>query len=79
MDEDDDSWNRARVTSPPTDGHIEVFFMDYGNTETIPIENLRVLDNEYKELMPCVQECSLDGVQGKIPIYVVSLWQEITL
>ncbi len=40
--------------------------MDYGNTETVPLEDLRALDDEFKDLTPCVLECFLDGVQGKV-------------
>nr|CAD7441738.1 unnamed protein product [Timema bartmani] len=39
----DDGWYRAKVLSVSTDGAC-VVFLDYGNSETIPLSNLRVLD-----------------------------------
>jgi staphylococcal nuclease domain-containing protein 1 len=68
----DDSWNRALiVTAPrqvPTSGKAEydVFYIDYGNQETVPHSRLRPLDPAVSSpLQGLAQLCSLAHV--KVP------------
>ena len=60
---EDDVWYRARVTSVSGDSDdIEVFFMDYGNSEITKIERLRPITDDLNTENVFAIECSLDGV-----------------
>jgi len=39
----DDAWYRAKVLSQTPEGEFSVFYIDYGNTETIPTSRIREL------------------------------------
>ncbi|XP_065890672.1 maternal protein tudor-like [Dysidea avara] len=59
----DDSWYRA-IIQKVTDDIVDVFYFDYGNSETIPINRLRELKPEFLTL-PAQAVCfSLHGVDG---------------
>ncbi|KAH8269419.1 hypothetical protein KR018_002793 [Drosophila ironensis] len=46
----DNNWYRARITAKdPNASIIEVFYLDYGNTENIKREHLKALDDKFYE------------------------------
>ena len=61
---DDSQWYRARVTTVCEDGKsCEVLFVDYGNSETVPVESLRIPDPSITTHPPLAFECYLTGVE----------------
>ena len=66
MFSDDSLWYRAHVTKvcDSEDGKsCEVLFVDYGNSETVPVENLRIPDPSITTHPPLAFECYLTGVE----------------
>jgi len=43
----DDAWYRAKVVGETPEGEIKVFYIDYGNSETIPKSRVRKLKEEF--------------------------------
>lgn len=71
----DDEWYRAKVTSR-AGSEYSVFFIDYGNSDVVPVSRLKPLDPTLgpKELSPQALECKLaylvaapptDGAHGE--------------
>jgi len=62
----DDAWYRARVTAITPDGNFQVFYIDYGNTETIPTSRIRklVLSPEDSSLAPQAREAHLAYIKA---------------
>ena len=60
---EDDSWYRAQILNITEDHEVEVCYVDYGNTETIPEGRLRLLDQEVKDLPAQAVRCMLHGVR----------------
>jgi len=61
----DDAWYRAKVKKQVKDGEYEVFYIDYGNTETVAVSRIRPLDAAFAELAPQAIEAQLAFV--KVP------------
>ncbi|XP_052771757.1 tudor domain-containing 6-like [Mya arenaria] len=57
----DNQWYRVQVHKV-IDGTVMVHFVDFGNTETCPISELRVLDQELESLSAQALHCALSGV-----------------
>ena len=69
--EEDNSYNRAcvvRVTRPTA----TVFFLDFGNVEEVPLNQLYELDQQFMELPKQAVLCSLSGVSN--PCGKEELW-----
>ena len=56
----DDGWYRAKVLDVK-DNSVSVFYIDYGNSETLPLSRLRVLNSKFQNLPSQAIECSLSG------------------
>ena len=61
---EDDTWYRAEIQTPGT-MKVEVQFIDYGNTEMIPVNKLRKLKPEFMKMKSQGIKCGLDGVVAK--------------
>ena len=60
--QEDSRWYRARVLGVNTAAQqCEVFFVDYGNTETVPLACVRNAEDRFRELPPQSFECELEG------------------
>jgi len=60
----DDAWYRAKVKKV-TGGDYDVFYIDYGNSETLPASRIRPLDASFNELPPQAKEAQLAYI--KVP------------
>jgi len=60
----DDSWYRAIIQKVADDNAVDIFYFDYGNSETIPIDRLRELKPDFLKL-PAQAVCfSLHGLDS---------------
>jgi len=55
----DDAWYRAKVKKQTSPDEYEVFYIDYGNTETVAPARIRALDPSFANLEPQAQEAQL--------------------
>lgn len=58
----DGHWYRARITSLPEARLVTVFYIDFGNSETLPWDELRVLNKELIKTPPLAIKASLIDV-----------------
>ncbi|XP_061180909.1 uncharacterized protein LOC133189557 [Saccostrea echinata] len=58
----DQDWYRAQITGMLNNGMAEVKYIDYGNTECSPKENLKQISDELMTLPPQAVLCGLEGV-----------------
>lgn len=67
----DDSWHRVRCDGvDPTTGDWNVFFIDYGNHDTLLVDRLRHLPVEATKIPPLAVHCALAGLTApKAPEY----------
>ncbi|KAL3883135.1 hypothetical protein ACJMK2_029428 [Sinanodonta woodiana] len=60
----DNMWYRARIIGLPGDKMVDVYFVDYGNLETVPYQNLRKLTDQFL-VLPCqATKCGLADVEN---------------
>ncbi|CAH1803308.1 unnamed protein product, partial [Owenia fusiformis] len=58
----DGTWYRASITAASSK-EVEVFFVDYGNTDTVPYDNIKQLLPKYAKLQMQALKCSLNNVK----------------
>ncbi|XP_064257713.1 tudor and KH domain-containing protein [Passer domesticus] len=59
---DDGEWYRARVLGPLDNGHLELYYVDFGDNGQAPPEALRALRSDFLSLPFQAIECSLAGI-----------------
>ncbi|KAI8338443.1 hypothetical protein BC941DRAFT_394949 [Chlamydoabsidia padenii] len=59
---EDDCWYRAKVRRISSEG-VEVLYIDYGNSETLPFARIQPLASQFKTLKPQAQEAVLSFVK----------------
>ncbi|XP_063079530.1 tudor domain-containing 6 isoform X2 [Engraulis encrasicolus] len=59
---EDGTYYRAKVQTV-NGRQTSIFFIDYGNTEIVDIQNLRQLPSKYQMLPPLAVKCSLTGIK----------------
>lgn len=62
---EDGDFYRARVVQVVDEKQIQVFFVDYGNTEVVSRSSIRSLPKEFKTLPRLALKCTLAGVKPK--------------
>ncbi|CAF0851885.1 unnamed protein product [Rotaria sordida] len=65
---------RARITRRIDNVTVEVFFVNWGNTEQIPIDQLRILDASLLKIAPLVYKCQLRSIRPNIARYPLNNW-----
>ena len=60
----DNCWYRGQVTGGAKQGKVEVFFVDFGNTERLDREDLGVLPQEFCNLDCQAVRVMLDGIEA---------------
>ena len=63
---EDDSWYRAKITGVKG-ANVDVTYIDYGNSETLPSSRLRVLKSQFFQLPQQCVTCTLQGISQDIP------------
>ena len=58
----DEGWYRAQITSTPSQGKCIVLFVDYGNSESAPLEKMREIPPQFFHLSTQAFRCALYGV-----------------
>ncbi|KAI5628523.1 RING finger protein 17, partial [Silurus asotus] len=61
---DNKDWCRAQVTGFPGGRMVEVQYVDFGNTETLSVKDLRQIKDEFFALPAMALWCSLDSVMS---------------
>ncbi|XP_013386809.1 uncharacterized protein LOC106156225 isoform X2 [Lingula anatina] len=77
----DSGWYRAVITGVKRDGKAEVTFVDYGNNETVPQENLKSIPPQFLKLPIQGIHCSLSDVhcfEDNWPQQQVKAFEEAT-
>merc|ERR1719450_71287 len=59
----DKSWYRAKVLKVNHDDTVEVEYVDYGNSETLPFKDLRRLPDMYLEMSQQCMKVRLYGME----------------
>ena len=54
-------WYRATVLEVYADGTVKVEYVDYGNTEVVPVTDMRPATDQYTTLPLQAFRCSLHG------------------
>ncbi|KAK3752727.1 hypothetical protein QZH41_018695 [Actinostola sp. cb2023] len=57
----EDNWYRAIISSTPCQGSVTVEYVDYGNTATLPLSDLRTIPESSLTLPRQAIQCILDG------------------
>ncbi|KAG0422030.1 hypothetical protein HPB47_002102, partial [Ixodes persulcatus] len=57
-----DIWLRVQTQGPPEDGQVECYFVDQGGTSTVPVQNLKFLDERFALFPLQAFQCQLDGL-----------------
>ncbi|KAH9523644.1 hypothetical protein Btru_040566, partial [Bulinus truncatus] len=60
---EDQMWYRGIVLKELDDGRAQVLFLDYGNSDILPKEELRQVTSFFGELIPLAVRCCLWGVK----------------
>ncbi|XP_039927651.1 tudor domain-containing protein 1 isoform X2 [Hirundo rustica] len=60
---EDGNWYRAVVQNITSDGSVRVSFVDYGNSEEVPLDNIRQISPSFLKLPFQAIKCWLSGVK----------------
>lgn len=55
-------WYRGRITKVVDDQFVEVFYVDFGNSETVPVSKVKTIKEEWTELPAQAIQCSLASI-----------------
>ncbi|GAB6033485.1 hypothetical protein CHUAL_013370 [Chamberlinius hualienensis] len=59
----DECWYRAEVIQKISDTTVNVFFVDYGNSDNVDIQDLRILSEEFERIPVMSFHCSLYTIE----------------
>lgn len=63
-------WCRGKIVDI-IENNANVFYVDYGNSEIIPLKDIKILKSEFLKIAMQILKCSCQGIQAK-----ESLWNE---
>lgn len=67
---EDEKFYRACVLDVVDNENVKVLYVDFGNTEILPVVKLRVLIDQFKVTPIQAYECCLDGVQPHDKVWI---------
>lgn len=59
---DDSLWYRGRITRVVDQEFVEVFYLDFGNCETLPLSKVTTIGPDLLQLPPQAVLCSLSSI-----------------
>ncbi|NWT54132.1 TDRD1 protein, partial [Erythrocercus mccallii] len=62
---EDGNWYRGVVQNVTSDGSVRVSFVDYGNTEEVPLDKIRQISSSFLELRFQAIKCWLSGIKSE--------------
>ena len=77
----DSGWYRGKVTGIKKGNQVEVHFVDYGNSEVMPLSNVKDIKREFMQLPTQGFKCALESVLfggGSWPQNVLDKFSELT-
>jgi len=74
---ENDIWHRAQIVEVQDDVNAAVFYVDYGNSETLPLESLHAISDSQLQLPAQGICCRLAGVQGVDPDKITNYLNEM--
>ncbi|XP_071788327.1 tudor and KH domain-containing protein-like [Asterias amurensis] len=72
--QDDESWYRARIIGFLEDGEVDLYYVDFGDSDKMPRDSLCSLRSDFLSLPHQAVECCLAGVQP-----VESEWSDVAV
>ena len=74
---ENDMWHRAEIVEVQDDANVTVSYIDYGNSETLPLERLHTISDSKLKLPAQGICCRLAGVQGVDPEKITNYLNEM--
>ena len=74
---ENDMWHRAQIVEVQDDAYTTVSYIDYGNSETLPLERLHAISDSQLKLPSQGICCRLTGVQGVDPDKITNYLNEM--
>ena len=74
---ENDMWHRAQIVEVQDDAYATVSYIDYGNSETLPLERLHAISDSQLKLPSQGICCRLAGVQGVDPNKITNYLNEM--
>ena len=74
---ENDMWHRAQIVEVQYDAYATVSYIDYGNSETLPLERLHAISDSQLKLPSQGICCRLAGVQGVDPNKITNYLNEM--
>ena len=62
--EEDNGWYRGQIMECCDPPGVTVLFVDFGNIQRSPVEQIKTIDEEFVKLPPLAYHCRLDGVDA---------------
>ena len=72
-----DVWHRAKILDIQGSNCVTVFYVDYGNSETLPLERLQPISDAHFKLPAQAICCRMADVQGVDPTKVTNYLNEV--
>ena len=80
---EDDVWYRGKITSIRKGNLVGVHFIDYGNSEVLPLSRTRPLKPEFMKLGPQAIKCTLNNIHrpanSKWPEEAINRFEELSM
>ena len=76
---ENDMWHRAQIVDVQDDVNVTVSYIDYGNSETLPLDRLHPISDSHRKLPAQAIHCRLAEVQGVDPNRITNYLNEMLL
>ena len=74
---ENDMWHRAQILDVLDNGNVTVFYVDYGSSETLPMDRLHPISDAHFKLPAQAIRCQLADVQGVDPNKITEYLNEV--
>ena len=73
----DEMWYRGLITEVISATSVEVLFVDYGNSEVLPLSSVKVLIPDFVKLPMQGLQCALSGIPPVVPKVAVKRFKDL--